>query len=140
MKVSNLIGLLVILVLAMYFQDPSSIEQEQMRKNMTDFENQTWNIMESFPYTSLYQEQIDTEDVIINSINIMVYPLIAGINTAVPVAIYAMDTGLRGTVLKLIFIGFVLWLLTFSFTAIKGMIALYFFFKEKKKYKERVLD
>lgn len=154
MKMTTVMGLMVLLILAMYFNEPNSMTPQQINANMSvSVENSTFNIMKTdLAYTSLYDESnINAQNVVRNIGNAIIYPIIVTINTAIPMMVYVAKGqygqllakfGMPLTIVILIIALYLIFWIIFPFTML--FFKWYYFFKEKKrmrlKERERWLD
>lgn len=155
MRVLIAVGLMVLLILVTYFQQPNSLTPQELLKNMsTTVEQQTLNItnQEGIRYVSLYNDSnINARSVVGNIANAIVYPILVVSNTAIPLTVY-IAKGQYGQLLAklsipIIIIIIILTVFIIFWVALPPIITIYswyYFFKEKRKmrkeYKEKWLD
>ncbi len=136
----SLFVMILFAVLVLTFNNNENIGPEQMLNNLSNIHETTFNITNTISYSNLYKEDITMIKVIYNIINPIIYGIVVEVNTMIPLAVYVASGSYGEIITKYIVVVFVIYLLFAIPRIITAAISLYFFIKEKKKYKEKVWE
>ena len=139
MRILNLSLFLIIffVILTTFFHSNTDMEAEDILSNISYMHDTTFNITNTFNYSNLYEEEITIKKVMYNVINPIIYTIVVEINTLIPLATYVASGSYASVLMKYVIIIGVFYLLFAIPNLIKAIISIYFFVKEKKKYKEK---
>lgn len=115
----------------------TGMSKEQLLKEMQEIEIETMNMTQTIPYTSLYQNEITTERMIHNLINPIIYTLVVGVNTIIPILVHITYGNQEVILLRVSIVITILVIVTTFMWIITKLIILHFFLKEKKKTKTK---
>ncbi len=136
--IETFLFILVLLFLVNGISDNSTTE---ILTKLENVENNTFGLTKIFNYTSLYNEtNINTQNILFNIINPLVYTIVVEINTMLPVVIYAAANPGSRTTINVVIAIVIIWLIIKIPIILKSLIAIWFFFKEKKKYNEKIWE
>lgn len=141
MKILNVTFFIILLLTFFLFfrNSPETPPNELLEKDsFQNLHNKTFEITNNFEYTNLYQQEPTIKNVAFNIVNGFLYNLLVQINTMIPVVAYAASH--TDFMTKWIIIGVTLLIITLIVKSIIPIIGIYFFIKEKKKYKEKITD
>ena len=114
------------------------VSTEVFISNLSSVENSTFDLLNKLPYTSMYNSSnINVGNIVSNIANLLVYPVVAGVNTIIPISVYAFRGEWGGTLINIILAIILLFVIFYIFQIIKIIICIYFFVKEKKKDKTK---
>ena len=133
--------LLVLVLLCIVYTKPGvDVNPTKILDNIT-LEETLFNITDNtFPYTSFYNNEVTIKGTVLNIVHASVYSSMIFINTFFPIAVYVASGEWATTIIKICGTCFILIICLKLIDIVKIFIALYFFFKEKKKYKERLVE
>lgn len=126
------------------FNQSPLLNPEEIVNNLSNVEAVTFNLtsgnIDLLSYTSLYENEPTFFNVIGNFMHASLYSMLVAVNTFIPLTILATSTYYAPLIVKLILAYIALHVLFFLPSFFKFLIAIYFFVKEKKYYKEKVYE
>lgn len=139
MRIFNL-SLLVFMFFALLivvFDNNPDIEPENVLNNLSRIHEATFNITNKIGYSNLYEEEITIKKVAYNVINPIIYGIVVEVNTFIPLATYVASGSYASVIMKYVIVIVILYLLVALPNLIKAIVSIYFFMKEKKRYKKK---
>lgn len=140
-RVAGALAIFSFLMLTMIAYDAAEregmpLDPGELRHNMSRLNDLHTNL--SIEYVNLYEvDEITTELVIMNFIHSIYYVLIVQYNTVLPIIV---EFAGGSYILMTVWLVALYMLLIMLPGILKALIALYFFIKEKRKYKEKLID
>lgn len=129
--------LLFFAILTTFFHNNTDVEPEAVLDNLTRVHDTIFNLTNVASYSNLYTEEITMNKVMFNIINPIIYGIAVEVNTLIPLATYVASGSYASVLMKYLVVVAIFYLLFAIPNLIKVIISIYFFVKEKRKYKSK---
>lgn len=133
---SSLFFIVFFVILTLFFHSNTDLEAENILNNISNIHDTTFNLTNTISYSNLYEEEITIKKVMYNVINPIIYAIVVEINTLIPLATYVASGSYASILMRYLIVIGVFYLLFAIPNLIKAVISVYFFVKEKRKYKK----